>query len=69
MYSQRKAETPAAIPIFASGKKCSSTRAAIDFKNSDEHDVGVREMGLSNPGITAFILSTGHENSSDRSFS
>lgn len=68
-YSQRKAEIPLASPIFASGIFCSSTRAAMDFIDSIEHDVGVAESELPASGRASLILATGHENSNSISLS
>lgn len=69
VYNHRKAETPVASPIFASGMFCSSTRAAIDFMVSIEHEVGVGDNELTTSGSTSLILETGHENSNDMSLS
>lgn len=69
MYSQRKADIPEASPIFASGTFCSSTRVAIDLRDSGEHDVGVEQRGLPNPGSANLILPIGHENSNAISLS
>lgn len=65
MYSQRKADTPEASPIFASGKSCSSTRDEISLMNSGVHVVGVDEKGQPTSCNTTLILSTGHKNSND----
>lgn len=63
VYSQSKAETPEASPIFASGIFCSSTRAASVFVASIEHEVGVDESGQPKTESASFILLIGHENS------
>ena len=68
-YSQRKAETPEASPIFASGIFCSSTSAATDFMVSIEHEVGFEESKLPTSGSASLILATGHENSNAKSLS
>lgn len=68
-YSQRKAETPEASPIFASGIFCSSTSAAIDFMVSIEQEVGFEESKLPASGSASLILATGHENSNAKSIS
>lgn len=63
MYSQRKADTPEASPIFASGMFCSISRAAINLMNSGVHVVGVDEKGQPTSCSTSLILSIDHENS------
>lgn len=65
MNSQRKAVTPAARPIFASGMFCSSTREAISLRVSSEHEEG--GIGFSKFGKASLILATGQENSNDTS--
>lgn len=67
MNSQRKAVTPAARPIFASGMFCSSTREAISLRVSSEHEEG--GIGFSKFGKASLILATGQENSNDTSLS
>lgn len=63
------ANTPAAIPIFASGRFSSSTKTASDLIDSAEHEVGVDELGTSIPDSASLILLTGHENSNPISLS
>lgn len=69
VYSQRKADTPEASPILASGIFCSSTRKARDFRNSVGHEVGVEAKGLPKSGNAPLILSMDHENSNAKSLS
>ena len=69
VYSQRKAETPVASPMFASGIFCSSTSAAIDFMVSIEQEVGFEESKFPASGSATLILATGHENSNAISLS
>lgn len=69
VYSQRKAVTPAARPIFASGMLCSLTRAAIILKLSGEQAVGDKGMQPLSTGNVFFNFLTDHENSRSKSFS
>ena len=63
MYNQRNAITPEAIPVFASGILCSSTRVAMSLRVSGEQVVGEDAILLAESGNTALILPTGHEKS------
>ena len=67
VYSQRKAETPEASPIFASGMLSSSTRAAIDFVASIEQEDGIDESRSPRWPSASLILPIGHENSNAKS--
>lgn len=69
VYSQRKAVTPAARPIFASGMLCSLTRAAITLKLSGEQAVGDKGMQPLPTGNASFNFATDHENSRPMSLS
>lgn len=69
VYNQRKADTPEASVIFASGIFCSSTRAASTFAVSIEHEVAIDESGQPKPDSSSFILPIGHENSNAKSLS
>lgn len=69
MYSQRKADTPEANVILASGIFCSSRSDAMDLSESVEQDLGAEGDGLSKSGSTYLSLSIGQENSSSMSLS
>lgn len=69
MYSQRKAVTPEARPIFASGMLCSLTRAAIILKPSGEQAVGDKGMQPLPTGNASCNFLTDHENSRSKSLS
>ena len=63
MYSHRKADTPEARDVFASGIFCSSIIAKIKLNVSDEQDMGVDGKGPPKLDSASLILPIGHENS------
>lgn len=69
VYSQRKAVTPAARPIFASGMLCSLTKAAIILKHSGEQAVGDKGMQPLPTGNASCNFPTDHEKFRSKSLS
>jgi hypothetical protein len=62
VYSHKKAVTPEAREIFASGIFCSSTKAKINFIDAVEQDVGVEGKGPPKLDSDSLILPIGQEN-------